>query len=541
MPDRCHGLALGLKRNAMMMRRTIQTLLAATAILALVSCKGGGTSQEAQIPKPTGDGPATVIFLTGLLGTTEPCGCTSAPLGGLDKVAMEIEAIRKEGPTALFIVGDTFFEEFLIPPHRRSQEIKKAEAIAEVLARLKPDGIVTGTVESGPNGETLKVLAERFKLPIFSGPRTVEPRLRSDSVLKVLGNLKLGFVGISGEPFSEGPAYMAGGVSLQAQGADFVVGLMPVGGYSGRVFAERLGGLNLMVGGGSEEGLEPLATDGPLFAEAGEKGQYLGILRLHRNGVAKGEELAWVYDDQGRVEKAQIQVRIDRLQGAVERMEDGPGKAARQKKLQELVEKQRTLKTPVPNGPYVTWESRKITHKHPKAAWATTILADYNRSLCGITQEATAQLSCPPAAQPQHAYVGTAQCAACHPNAQKAWSESAHAKAWQTLTSAGKECDLGCIGCHTVGYQKPGGFCRVVDAPKHANVGCENCHGPGAGHTQNPGDRTQWGALFVASPQESLCTSCHNPEHSDTFEWQSYRQEIVVPGHGLPVSAPSAP
>ncbi len=518
-----------------MLNRIFSVTAISLGLLTSVACQNNGSSEDSEerhSQSQSDNDVATVAFITGLRGTTEPCGCTSAPLGGLDRVAAEVERLRAEGNFSLFVVGDTFFEEINPAPHRITQEKSKADAIAQVLQRLKPSGIVTGGVETGPMAQEVERLAKKYELPIFSGPRSLEKKDRADSLIQTLAGLRLGFVGISGEPFSELSAYIAGSVAMHPQNTDFIVGLFPVGGDAGRAFTERVEGLNLVVGGGSEHGLDPHIAGRALFCEASEKGQYIGLLRLHPNG-AKGEELKWVYNDQGRVEKAGLQLRIERFIKAAARMGDGAAKTARLAKVTELEDKRDAVKTDAPQGPYVTWEVQKITTKHARAGWATEILADYNRSICGITKAATAELECKPASSSEDRYVGNEKCASCHVPAMKAWKETKHARAWKTLTDAGKECDLGCIGCHSVGYDKSGGYCRVQDAPKSGDVGCETCHGPGAGHSLNP--KVKNGA-FIAKPQSEDCESCHTPEHSDLFDFETYNGKIIVPGHGLPLA-----
>jgi hypothetical protein len=36
----------------------------------------------------------------------------------------------------------------------------------------------------------------------------------------------------------------------------------------------------------------------------------------------------------------------------------------------------------------------------------------------------------------------------------------------------------------------------------------------------------------VKLPTEEMCKTCHKPEHSDTFDYQSYLRDVTGPGHG---------
>jgi hypothetical protein len=112
-----------------------------------------------------------------------------------------------------------------------------------------------------------------------------------------------------------------------------------------------------------------------------------------------------------------------------------------------------------------------------------------------------------------------------------------HGHAYRTLEEVHKEFNLGCVGCHVTGYNRPGGSTVAhVDALK--DVGCESCHGPGSQHVADPGTAAVEVRL---DPPEEVCTGCHNPEHSDRFHYPTYRRMMIAPGHGQPSAATTAP
>ena len=117
-------------------------------------------------------------------------------------------------------------------------------------------------------------------------------------------------------------------------------------------------------------------------------------------------------------------------------------------------------------------------------------------------------LVCALASIPAHAgradYVGSQACATCHQEAYAIWQKSAHARADQSL---GKQ--PACLGCHTTG-EAPAG------RPFFAGVGCEACHGPGAGYAQDDIMRNQplsrlMGLRDLSTPplRAALCQECH--------------------------------
>lgn len=100
---------------------------------------------------------------------------------------------------------------------------------------------------------------------------------------------------------------------------------------------------------------------------------------------------------------------------------------------------------------------------------------------------------------PNSKFVGTDRCIDCHQHAGDVWAgkfdpHSKHAKAFQALAEAKnpslRHHDGECVVCHTVGFQYHGGYFDKTNNPKlHSkllNVGCENCHGPGSEHVNNP-------------------------------------------------------
>ncbi|HEY8431887.1 MAG TPA: cytochrome c family protein, partial [Sandaracinaceae bacterium] len=135
-----------------------------------------------------------------------------------------------------------------------------------------------------------------------------------------------------------------------------------------------------------------------------------------------------------------------------------------------------------------------------------------------------------PPAEGQPHYVGSQACAACHGAAVRWWRTTMHGRAYATLADQNKNYNLSCVGCHVTGYLRPGGS-TVTHVEGLENVGCESCHGPGSQHVADP---TGAAVNVVRSPEESTCRGCHNPEHSDRFHFETYRQLMIAPGHGLP-------
>ena len=113
-------------------------------------------------------------------------------------------------------------------------------------------------------------------------------------------------------------------------------------------------------------------------------------------------------------------------------------------------------------------------------------------------------------------YVGEKHCFSCHPRQHQSWAETAHAKAYQTLSQQNKSSDPTCLACHTTGF-------GVVRNPQAflANVQCEACHGPAEGHPEL--------RQSLSPVAEDQCRKCHNTANSPNFAYRIYLQKIRHP------------
>ncbi len=134
-----------------------------------------------------------------------------------------------------------------------------------------------------------------------------------------------------------------------------------------------------------------------------------------------------------------------------------------------------------------------------------------------VGRRAAAQESVPPlfAADPERLngrYSGAAQCATCHHAEHDQWMTTRHASAYKTLLDRHRHFQPKCVSCHVVGYGTPHGYRLGMPEQTLANVQCEVCHGPGAGHAKDPKTTN-----IRRQVPEAVCLECHNPGHSDHF------------------------
>lgn len=137
-------------------------------------------------------------------------------------------------------------------------------------------------------------------------------------------------------------------------------------------------------------------------------------------------------------------------------------------------------------------------------------------------------------------YVGNQGCK-CHKPELDEWEKSPHGKAFETLAAKNRSRDENkamrdakldikkdydkdekCLPCHTVGYDKPGGYDDDKSAKDLVGVGCEMCHGPGSEYRnlhkekEETFTRAEAKAMGAVSGKEdkAVCMQCH--DHKDS-------------------------
>lgn len=120
------------------------------------------------------------------------------------------------------------------------------------------------------------------------------------------------------------------------------------------------------------------------------------------------------------------------------------------------------------------------------------------------------------------AFAGTASCKPCHESEYTQWNATGHAHALAALKKVGSDRDPECAICHVIGLGYEGGFRNEEKTPHLADVGCENCHGPGSEHVLTSG-QTPPGRPRTA------CIQCHTPEQSGGFAGheEEYMKKII--------------
>ena len=154
-------------------------------------------------------------------------------------------------------------------------------------------------------------------------------------------------------------------------------------------------------------------------------------------------------------------------------------------------------------------------------------------------------------AKASHKFVGAAKCKICHNSPAKGeqykkWTESKHAKAFETLASpAAKEVGAKagvdnpqtsekCLVCHVTGFAAPAEAKETTFAQTEG-VGCEACHGAGSGYKDMKVMKNKEAAVAagLAANPEKGCVGCHN-EKSPTFKGFKFEEMWPKIAHMYP-------
>jgi hypothetical protein len=483
--------------------------------------------------------PVTIVFSTALVGNLEPCGCSADQLGSVARASAAIDQIRKEGhPVLVLDGGDRFFASATSEPDPMvtAQHRLQAEAMLKATELMRYDALALGQRDAWAAASLLA----QSPVPVLD-TGTPKP-FTKPSVLLASSGIPVGVFAVGSEP-DAGSVVRARAAELKGQGARVLVllayrtfedarALLPVA---------REAGVSVVLAGRADEpethdSAELADSQPPLFTVRAR-----GEVLLRIDLLAGGEPDAPFEKIPGQGER---QAELDALQGRIEQLRkdaialsplDPMAKLKTEKLLDLEGRRSRLAAAPPPRFPpgrntftYAFVPLAPTLQKDPRV---DALIDEYTKQV-GTQNLAYAKehpRSCPAAAPGQASYVGDQACVDCHQEAYDFWKTTPHAHAYESLVKRHKQYDTSCIGCHVVGYEKPGGACDIAQTNGREAVQCESCHGAGSLHSEE-GD-----AQFIAlKVPEKQCRTCHDPENSPHFNDATYRPQIVGPGHGQP-------
>jgi peroxiredoxin len=115
-------------------------------------------------------------------------------------------------------------------------------------------------------------------------------------------------------------------------------------------------------------------------------------------------------------------------------------------------------------------------------------------------------------------FSGNEACVVCHARENETWLLTQHAGAFDTLVKHAASTSTECVGCHVVGWDKPGGYTISPPTPHLEHVGCETCHGRGGPHLSP--------AFAKKTDYADVCVTCHDQKHSLGFDYTSFLPQV---------------
>lgn len=538
----------------------------AFAALLILTGSGGSCSEARHEPTtPTvpqiesvslGMPDVRLVVLTDLRGYLEPCGCTSRPLGGLDRLAARLHELRGDGSPVVFVAaGDLFFDadrHGVDAEQGRTQETWRAETAADVLSSLGLAAATAGPGDLREGAAMLATLAARARFPLVAAgasvttPEGSPPVVRTHAVVEA-GAIRVGIIGVADwsgvgsggtGPTDLGAALGSAATSARSEGADLVVALVAASRRDGRRIASDVPGIDFVVLGGlgEETARPPSVVGSSVVVNAGRQGQGITVLDIHRG---EGDEWIDASTWSRTVERDRLVEEASSLRARVTEWERNPATSAadlatQRERLAALqLHIAAAARAPTTGGRAFDARYLELPFDGPRDPEVQRILDAYAIRVNEHNRDALASVLPPPAAEGQPHFVGTARCGECHDEEASWWRTTLHGHAYQTLVDAHMEYNLSCVGCHVTGYEQPGGS-TVSHVGVLQDVGCENCHGPGSQHAESPSAAT---VQVHRAVTEDTCARCHTPDHSDQFVFDTYRRMMIAPGHGLPSAA----
>jgi predicted CXXCH cytochrome family protein len=241
-------------------------------------------------------------------------------LGGLYKKSTYLDQYRKnQNGMVLVDSGDLLNEDEEIPESIQKSAKLKAELITQIYTKIGIDAVNIGELDLVLGIDFLKELAQKQNFPFISA-NLVDAKnapIFKPYVIKKVNGKNIGIFGVIGDnsemvekvnQITNGaasvtdPLKAAEAIVKELTGkVDYLIALTHQGTNRDWVIARRVKGIDLVVGGHDKQKTkEPNVADPTLIVQAGEKGQYLGLMEVSMDGtktakntlVPLGEEIA---------------------------------------------------------------------------------------------------------------------------------------------------------------------------------------------------------------------------------------------------------
>ncbi|MCB9639524.1 MAG: hypothetical protein H6727_11590 [Myxococcales bacterium] len=531
-----------------------------------------GLPSEIPVPPSQVEGASTfaITYTGGIKGYIEPCGCQAGMLGGVARLSGLMHALKARGVGSFSVdAGSLFFEGLEIEKAKLLQAQLKADLLADTMRQIGAQVMGVGPYDLALGRKVFDTLWKR------AGMQAIASNLVSDKDGRPLypqrwfleqDGHKIGFLALTGKPVAKPDQavvwpkgyWKRQGLRLldpqksakeqvallRKEGAKMIVLLSTLGRSQTEVLLERVEGIDLAFDGEEGEGIEAprLLHGGRSLLMITEKdGQKAGVIALYKAFSRTG---SWVslQTPAGRIQeiKALEKQAKGYLRQAEQMKQQGedfaPIAAVYTKQAVSTKEQIAALKKQLSAPPTLPKQGRPYLHQLyalssqiPDLPRSLQQVKVYEAAVKKANLEAMAHVKPIPFTKDGDFFVGAETCRACHASAYNFWKTTRHAGAYTTLEKKQKQFDMDCIGCHVVGWQKPGGLFDLQKPGRFAHVQCENCHSYGGLHARTANSQKNGIKRKVTA---SVCAQCHRGHHHPDFQYNNNLHKILGKGHG---------
>jgi hypothetical protein len=502
---------------------------------------------------------ATLVHTNDIFGDIEPCGCRTNPLGGMARKINMLKGIKDPFVIQLD-AGDLLFSSLELPDLLAEQSRLQAEFLLKSMDMTHHDAVVPGEKDYALGFKVFEELRKKSKIHFLAAnlkKKNGQKYLDSHLILKGKDEngkeVKVAIFGLVGNllPWPKELKALPPIAAAQAEvkvlrsKADFVVALTHEGLDEDEKLADKVAGIDVIIGGHSQSFLQtPKKVKNTLIYQSSFRNQYVGLIPLTQPMTESGYQLLGL--DAGYDSPAGQPSEMDRL----------------------VVDFKKAI-------------------------------GDLNTRTALVEQKTAAT----------HKFQTFTKCAECHLKQFDFWRQTQHAKALDTLVQKQQAKNKECLMCHTLGLGDPAGFqniSRLAEVMKyHADqdgepedetrakgltsdelnpllnalhsaktlddkidfkpisaepvavkniirsvvkswtpVQCENCHLPGADHP--------FSGEYSKVVAKDTCLKCHNAERAPAWysadgkpNWDvidAKRKQVTCPAGEIaqPTAAPSA-
>lgn len=208
-------------------------------------------------------------------------------LGGIAYLSARVNKLRNEKPSLLLSAGDMI-------QGNNWANLTKGESVIELMNTMRFDAMVTGNHEFDFGQDILRQRISEARFPVL-GANVENLDALKPYVIKEIGGLRVAIIGVVTEetPASTHPKNVVGlrfaspedtvkKYLTELKGkADVVVVISHIGYYADRLLAEKVSGIDVIVGGHSHTKLiKPAVVGNAVIVQAWEHGKALGVLDL---------------------------------------------------------------------------------------------------------------------------------------------------------------------------------------------------------------------------------------------------------------------